>query len=65
MMQDDYQARAIMKLLEEIHELGAEIMKHMNKPHKDNSHKILSEVKDVRKWLDQVETIWSKHDDRQ
>ena len=63
MMQGDYQARAIMKLLEEIHELGAEIMKHMNKPHKDNSRKILSEVKDVRKWLDQVETIWQKHDD--
>ncbi len=63
MMQDDYQARAIMKLLEEIHELGAEIMKHMNKPHKDNSRKILSEVKDVRKWLDQVEEIWAKHDD--
>lgn len=63
MMQHDYQAKAVMKLLEEIHELGAEIMKHMNKPHKDNTKRILSEMRDVRKWMDQVEEIWSPPDE--
>lgn len=53
--------RVYLKLVEELSELSVELLHAVNKPSKDNSKEINSEISDVENWISKFKQI-KNHD---
>ena len=60
--QDMERWRIYLKLSEELSELSTELLQSVNKPKKDNLSDILSEIKDVEKWIAKLKESLENND---
>ena len=49
--------RVYLKLVEELSELSVELLHAVNKPRKDNSKEINSEISDVENWIKKLREL--------